>query len=576
MRTDIGHNLLICLFAVLFLSPGQAAAHRIVIDGEFDDWASVADAYVDPTGDAGHTGLDITTIRLANDAEFLYLYIDFGLTFNLQDDHDFLRLCFDTDNNPASGWAVAGTGAELVWKCGQRKGFFVHEGVYSDVYFDDVRLRGGPTFTSRRYELAIGRDSLPDGVHPLFIQAAFTLVIKDDNWAPGTQTADGDTAPEAGETIRYVFDDTPLREYPTVALERNNPEFVRVVTWNTLQDGLFDPQRQPSFRRILQALQPDIICLQEMYDHGPAEVLGLVAPWLPLAEGAWVADGRRLQDEGDMRDQVTLSRFPIRPDWAADCPQPDPDQIKYTATWVEVAPNQPLVVFNAHLKCCNDPDDNIKRQKEADSFIACLRLKMAETMFLPAGTPFLLAGDLNLVGDVRQYVTLWSGDIFYESLYGLDHSPDWDGSGLWPLMPRQTERRMAYTSRDDTSSYWPGRLDYVMYSDSVMVADRHYLVYTPAMNGATLVRYGLLAEDSVTASDHLPLVADFCLDPSGHPVGDFDYDNRPEVVDLMLLQLFLVSDIPPTPLQRLLADLNADGSMDSVDAVLLGRKLADR
>jgi len=568
MKHVITSSLLLGLLMVLWPVPAHAVARRIVIDGEFGDWATVPDAYVDPTGDGGHTGLDITTVRLANDEDFLYLYIDFGLNFNLQNDHEFLRLCFDTDNDAASGWAVAGTGAELVWKCGQRKGFFVHEGVYSDVWFDDVRLRGGPTHSSAVFELAIGRDCLPDGLHPLFTQPSFTLVIKDDNWAPGTQTADGDTAPEAGDTIRYVFDETPFREYPVIPLERNRPEFLRVVTWNTLQDGLFHPQRQPAFRRILQALQPDIICFQEMYAHDPTEVLGLVAPWLPLVEGIWVADGRG--------DQVTLSRYPVSPDWAADCPQAEPDLIKYTATWVTVAPDRPLVVFNAHLKCCNDPNDNIKRQKEADSFIACLRRKMTETMALPADTPFLLAGDLNLVGDVRQVVTLWSGDIFYESLFGPDHAPDWDGTGLSFLLPRQTERRMAYTSRNDAQTYMPGRMDFILYSDSVMMADRHFLVYTPQMSATALDRGGLLAGDSATAADHLPVVADFCLFPEALVGGDLDYDDRPGITDLLLMQLFLVDDIPPTPLQQWLADVTMDGVLDSLDVLLLAGHLAER
>ncbi|MCP4362518.1 MAG: hypothetical protein GY796_31315 [Chloroflexi bacterium] len=67
---------------------------------------------------------------------------------------------------------------------------------------------------------------------------------------------------------------------------------------------------------------------------------------------------------------------------------------------------------------------------------------------------------------------------------------------------------MAYTWRDDANGFSPGRLDFFIYSDSVMGVDKHYLLYTGEMTADQLAAYGLQADDSAAASDHIPLVVD--------------------------------------------------------------------
>ena len=165
----------------------------------------------------------------------------------------------------------------------------------------------------------------------------------------------------------------------------------------------------------------------------------------------------------------------------------------------------------------------------------------------PAGTPIVLVGDLNLVGDAAPLDMLLT-------------APDWSGRALgrWPrathaarkrghtalrakLLPRATSPQsslrplaalaakigmpplpgpraslrasvlvdlvsrhadapVAYTWRYPTGSFWPGRLDFVIYSSDVLSVARHFVV---GESTATVI-----------ASDHLPRVVDFVVPSS--------------------------------------------------------------
>ena len=67
---------------------------------------------------------------------------------------------------------------------------------------------------------------------------------------------------------------------------------------------------------------------------------------------------------------------------------------------------------------------------------------------------------------------------------------------------------MNFTWYSAESSFPPGRLDYIFITDSVLEVEREFVLFTPAMSDAELARYDLRAEDALSASDHLPVVAD--------------------------------------------------------------------
>jgi hypothetical protein len=70
---------------------------------------------------------------------------------------------------------------------------------------------------------------------------------------------------------------------------------------------------------------------------------------------------------------------------------------------------------------------------------------------------------------------------------------------------------MGYTWRSDGSSFNPGKLDYIFYSDATIDTGRHFTLNTLALEEATLTEYGLDWDDTQEASDHLPRVFDITL-----------------------------------------------------------------
>jgi hypothetical protein len=106
--------LLCCCPALLFAQPD------IVIDGRFDDWSGVPVAAEDPKGELPPGATDLLALHLADDADYLYfsLYLEDEMLFQ-QNNH--LTLYLDTDDDPATGAAVAGIGAEVAFTFGERQ-----------------------------------------------------------------------------------------------------------------------------------------------------------------------------------------------------------------------------------------------------------------------------------------------------------------------------------------------------------------------------------------------------------------------------------------------------------------------
>jgi hypothetical protein len=178
--------------------------------------------------------------------------------------------------------------------------------------------------------------------------------------------------------------------------------------------------------------------------------------------------------------------------------------------------------MNSHLSCC---DNDEARQQQVDEFASVWRdwrLGGNGPFPLEAETPFIHVGDFNFVGQKQQVITLRDGDILDESTYGADYPPDWDESSIIDLFSRHTEKRMGYTWRSDGSSFNPGKLDYIFYSDATIDSGRHFVVNTLAMSPETLAENGLEWNDTQEASDHLPRVFDISLNPNasiGHEEG---------------------------------------------------------
>ena len=472
-------------------------ATPITIDGLFDDWEDVPAAWVDPSGDAGAGGIDILQLKVTNDDRYLFLRVELSEEVAL-DEENSLTLFIDADDDAGSGLGAHGLGAELQWVFGERTGTFSGQGGDAEIWFSDIRFRAEPTVSSTAFEMAIGRDQKPDGATALLPQSQIALLLQ-DRAQDDQGLIDGDLAPDEGRLLRYTLDDTPIESAEVLPLTRTEPDTLRVVTYNVLWDGISEPGREDSFRRILTALDPDVIALQEVTNHDPVQER--IEEWLPLEDGEW----HRLS----WGDRATLSRYPFVASWP---PTYDPIDDRFAVSPIELPDGRWIVLFNAHLSCC---EAEAERQWEADSFAAYLRDIVASdsTMELTEGTPMILVGDLNLVQGAQPLRTLVTGQIVHESFYGPSSSPDWDGTDLADLVSRQTEERMAYTWRSDGGGYWPGRLDFHIYTDSVLTVAHHFVLHTGEMSADQLYIHGLEAGDCANASDHLPHVADYRVAP---------------------------------------------------------------
>ena len=97
-----------------------------------------------------------------------------------------------------------------------------------------------------------------------------------------------------------------------------------------------------------------------------------------------------------------------------------------------------------------------------------------------------------------------------------DHTPDWDGTNLEASLPIHTDGLASYTWRNNFSSFGPGKLDFIIFTDAVVDLGNSFVLNTADMSASKLSALGLLANDTEQASDHLPLVQD--LQPLGNLV----------------------------------------------------------
>ncbi len=479
----------IILFFIHSILVAQSAP--ITIDGVYDDWNPSLVTFTDITESI--SGIDLLKMQVSNDENFLFIRITTDTEFDLTSDliAQQLMLYIDTDNNPATGYQIQnGYGSELGINFQDR---FAHYNVSpnSEVSFSDIQMRPAPTVSSNEFEIAIGRNVLPDGINPLFTSSTIRILFKELN--------DSDSMPNNGEVFYYTFDETPVTPLVPTDFNKENENFIRIVAYNTLFNGLIDPNRVAHFEKIVTLLNPDIIGFSECGDTNPYDVKALLDDWIPLGN----SDGWYVVNDysGDL---ITLSRWPILQYWQSLYRQL-PVLIDLPVNY-----NTDLLITNSHLRCCSA---NYERQEQVDDYVAFMldaRTQGGE-ISLPENTPFVYVGDLNLVGYAQQLTTLITGDIQNTNTYGQGASYDWDDSDITDQICRQSDKRMTYTWRSDGSSYPPGRLDYILFSDSVMHAEKSFTIQTEVMPTDRLQLYGFSQYETSSASDHFPVITDFSI-----------------------------------------------------------------
>lgn len=305
-------------------------------------------------------------------------------------------------------------------------------------------------------------------------------------------------------------------------LQKPSPQRVRVMSFNVGWDSIFpdaDPlndqwrsdSKPAEFVRIVKAIDPDIICLQEINPaRDPQQVGSILDAAVPLGNGkTWQTHSGQ--------DNVIAARFDLsmRADQLAhygrghalalvDLPDADHEDNLY--------------LICAHFQSMGGQDNIEARQEHADAIIRWIRdiRTPGDEIDLPANTPIIVLGDLNVYDTDPAYhlTTLLTGDIVNEDEYGADIAPDWDDTPLADALPRHNAvGEDVYTWRDDTQEFNPGVLDRVLYADSVITVSHAFVLNTAIMTEAELEGAGLKAGDVMLDPetgryDHLPLVVD--------------------------------------------------------------------
>ncbi len=455
----------------------------IFLDGRTDDWNIPVPTYIDTENDGNF--YDFKYFSVTNDELFLFLRIKITPFIKLFEDNQ-IALFIDGDNNSSTGFPINGIGAELRYNLGSRNGF--NYSTNSTFSHSAIKFRGLPTITDTVFEIAIGRQFIPPS------NGTGTIKILFVDFA-----ANGDRMPDNGYTFEYTFDETPTLPLIPIEISKEDTSLLRIMNWNVYNDGLLDPNRQQYYNRILQAINPDIIAFNEMWNSTISQVQSRLNEILPLQNGSW--DAVKL-DGGN----ITASRFQILQSWLVY-----PGQ-RITASLIDLPERfeKDILIINCHYKCCGGAANDATRQREVDATISFIldAKTSGGVITLPHNTPFVITGDLNLVGDRQQLITLTTGEIINTQLFGNGAPPDWDNTELEDIISPQTDKRTAYSWRNDQSTFPPGRLDFQIFSNSIVNVEKQFILQTEVMTQTRLNQYSLQQFDTRNASDHFPKVTD--------------------------------------------------------------------
>jgi len=269
------------------------------------------------------------------------------------------------------------------------------------------------------------------------------------------------------------------------------------------------------FVRIVKAIDPDIICLQEINPvRDPQRVGSILDAAIPLGNGkTWQTHSGQ--------DNVIAARFDLVMRAEQLGHYGHNTNFGHALALVDLADanyEEDLYLICTHFQAKGGQEDIEARQEHADAVMGWIRdiRTLGDMIDLPANTPIVVLGDFNVYDTDPAYhlTTLLTGDIVNEDEYGADSAPDWDDTSLADALPRHNASEDdVYTWRDDTQEFNPGALDRILYTDSVISVSHGFVLNTAVMTEAELEVAGLKAGDVMLDPetgryDHLPLVVD--------------------------------------------------------------------
>ena len=488
------------LLIFILLVTQLIAQERIFIDEKFDDWDNIYTYHEDDSGDNINGEIDFQSFWVTNDNEYLYFRIQTTKQIILLN-KNYLTVYIDTDNNLNSGKNIAGLGAELEFTFGIRRGK-TYTNAVKEIYSKDIGFIGSPTYSGNDFEFVIKIDTTNTELD--FLQSD-TIKIKFIAYTSSSLDSYIDMSPDSAG-FEYVLKKDKIEQPLSGFIEKQSSSNLRIMAYNIEQDGITSTAKTTEFGHIFNAIQPEIIGFSEVYESSSQQVADRLEFFLPSnTDQTWYN-----KKEGEY-DIVLVSRFKIKQSITINS---DVGHDASGAFLLDLRPtyNSDMLVVVSHPKCCSGNTEDEKRQNQFDAIISFVRNSVnnvGEFTILP-NTPIVIMGDMNLVGDSRQYETLLSGDIEYNETYGDDFIPDWDSTGFDDAIPFVNNTGMTYTT--NPGSFPPGRLDFIVFTGSVMKEENSFIFDTNKLTSDQLLKYGLNAKDT-EVSDHLPVVVDFNLTP---------------------------------------------------------------
>ena len=456
----------------------------IKMDGFFDDWNSVNLTYIDDSLDS--QGIDLLNFSVCNDNKYLYVKIKLADEIDLTESFynaAEIMLNIDADNNSFTGFYTNNIGSEYGIN-------FFDKFIFDDTNFPtvdtlslyDLDIIPLPTFSSDEFEIAINRSLFSDTIN---------ISIR--------EKVGNDFMPDNGSIFTYIFDNCSTPSTTVIDFSKSNPNNLRIMTYNVWSNGLKSNNRVDEHRRIFASANADIVTYQECGNTSYNDVLSFLNtnptyyPYIypDLNSG-----------------NLTISKYPSIQSWQVadriDAELIDlPDSIYSTD----------ILILNGHPPCCGN---NQGRQEHFDALIQFIldAKSIGGVIDLPINTPISFSGDMNLVGYSQQYFTIVNGTISDTITFGSGGFPDWDNSSLKDQVCYFNEKEITYTWDKSNPSYGdfpPGRLDFVFFTNSVMSADKSFVISTEHMSPTSLAQNNLFWNDTKIASDHFPLIVDFII-----------------------------------------------------------------
>jgi len=466
-------------------------------------------------------------VWVQDDPRFLYLSFETGQEVNAQLARGTLRIVLDSDGVRATGREVDGLeGTDLAIELSHRatpavlgtgmRVFVVGGGDAGEdpSAFDgySLDLMAAPTHSADRFEVRIGRGRA--------LAANTPAGLIGDSVRIGLSFEDADGVRDRTEIVSHPFATRAVFGPRLLDNRFVHPAqgSTRVVQWNVSSENFY--RQADAFARVLGGLDAHVIVLDELPGSITWTDLERFLARPEFSAGApWQFT---LGRSGGRQKTAIVSRLKLRAEEAlleVDYPSdsldalaqafPDSAWMAYlereaevglsvAGAWVDIG-NRPVLIAGVDLQSRGHDGSPQDRLRDVQASVLLQRLNEASGGV--DGAALIVAGDLNTVGSARSLERLLAG------------SPR---SGRLIAAP-------AYTLNDASNATWrspqgapeftPGRLDYVLVSESAFTIERTFVFDAGALTEArrSLMEVAPEANDNQVTSDHLPVVVDLIL-----------------------------------------------------------------